>query len=88
MQGVFVTMRKGQTPATPSVGTLRGLFAEPAEEERTSASIQARDWNRVQVTAATKSGELVLSAVLTQRNECRRGSSDAAGQRTGGCSSR
>lgn len=54
MQGVFVTTRKGQTLANPSVGTLRGLVTEPAEEERTSASIQAWDWNRAQVTAATK----------------------------------
>lgn len=50
-------MRKGQTLTTHSVEMLRGLFPEPAEEERTSAYIQAQDGNRVWVTAAAKSGE-------------------------------
>lgn len=66
MQGVFVTMRKGQTLTTHSVEMLRGLFPAPAEEERASARIQAQDWNRVHVTAAAKRGEQVLSAVLTR----------------------
>jgi len=57
MQGVFVTMRKGQTLTTHLVETLRGLFPDPTEEERTSAYIQAQNWNRAQVTAAAKSGE-------------------------------
>lgn len=57
MQGIFVTMRKGQTLTTHSVAMLRGLFPEPAEEERTSAYIQAQDWNCIRVTAAAKSGE-------------------------------